>query len=57
MSESLRGEYAGIEKAGDGKSLVGYCDYLPGHMGHREWKTTFFMSILREPLDLNRLCG
>ena len=38
VSQSLQGEYVGLERIDDDMSLLWYCDYLLGQIDHREWK-------------------
>jgi len=35
LSESLRGEYIGLEQVSENMSYLWYCDYLLGHLDHR----------------------
>jgi len=37
-TESLRGEYAGIEQVDEDVSLLWYCSYLLGQIDHRKWQ-------------------
>ncbi len=37
-TESLRGEYVGIEQVDEDVSLLWYCSYLLGQIDHRKWQ-------------------
>lgn len=37
-TESLRGEYVGIEQVDEDVSLLWYCNYLLGRIDHRKWR-------------------
>lgn len=37
-TESLGGEYVGIEQTGEDISILWYCDYLLGRIDHRKWQ-------------------
>ena len=38
LTESLRGEYVGIERVDEDVSFLWYCDYLLGWIEHRKWQ-------------------
>ena len=48
-TESLRGEYVGIEQIDEDISLLWYCNYLLGRIDHRKWRII--------PAKPNRLSG
>ena len=37
-TESLRGEYVGIEQVDEDTSMLWYCNYLLGRIDHRKWR-------------------
>jgi len=37
-TESLGGEYVGIEQTDEDTSLLWYCNYLLGRLDHRKWQ-------------------
>ena len=37
-TESLQGQYVGIEQIDEDTSLLWYCDYLLGRIDHRKWR-------------------
>jgi len=38
VTESLRGEYVGVEQIDEDASLLWYCSYLLGRIDHRKWQ-------------------
>ncbi len=38
VTESLRGEYVGVEQIDEDTSWLWYCDYLLGRIDHRKWQ-------------------
>ncbi len=48
-TESLQGEYVGIEQMDEDTSLLWYCNYLLGRIDHRKWRII--------PAKPNRLSG
>jgi len=38
ITESLYGEYVGLERIEDDKSMIWYCNYLLGLIDHRRWR-------------------
>jgi transposase InsO family protein len=38
LTESLRGEYIGVEQVSEDSSLLWYCDYLLGRIDHNRWQ-------------------
>ena len=54
VSQSLQGEYVGLERIDDDMSLLWYCDYLLGQMDYREWK---IRPVKNQPLISTASCG
>jgi len=54
VTESLRGEYVGIEQISEEVSCLWYCDYLLGHIDHRKWQLSPAKS---QPLSSAASCG
>ena len=48
MTESLCGEYVGIEQIDEDISLLWYCDYLLGEIDHRKWQ---IVPVKSQPLS------
>ena len=53
-TESLRGEYIGIEQIDEDVSLLWYCDYLLGRIDHRKWQIE---PVKSQPLSSAASCG
>ncbi len=54
VSQSLQGEYVGLEQIDDDMSLLWYCDYLLGQIDHVEWK---IRPVKNQPLISAASCG
>jgi len=54
LTQSLQDEYVGIEQLNEDMSLIWYCNYLLGHIDHKEWK----IKVARnQPLISAASCG
>jgi transposase InsO family protein len=53
-TESLRGEYVGVEQVDEDVSLLWYCDYLLGRINHRKWQIE---PVKSQPLSSAASCG
>ncbi len=54
VSESLCGEYVGIEQIDEDTSWLWYCDYLLGRIDHRKWQIS---PVKNQPLNSAASCG
>ncbi len=54
VTESLRGEYVGVEQISEDMSRLWYCDYLLGQIDHRKWQISPAKS---QPLSSAASCG
>ena len=54
LTESLRGEYVGVEQISEDISYLWYCDYLLGRINHRKWQ---IKPVKSRPLISAASCG
>jgi transposase InsO family protein len=54
VTESLRGEYVGVEQIDEDTSWLWYCDYLLGCIDHRKWQIS---PVKNPPLSSAASCG
>jgi hypothetical protein len=54
VTESLYGEYVGVERIDEDVSLLWYCDYLLGRIDHRKWQ---IRPVKSRPLSSAASCG
>ncbi len=54
LTQSLQDEYVGIEQLNEDMSLIWYCNYLLGHIDHKEWK---IKAAKNQPLISAASCG
>ena len=54
VTESLRGEYVGVEQVDEDMSLLWYCTYLLGRIDHRKWQIE---PVENQPLSSAASCG
>ena len=54
VTESLRGEYVGVEQTDEDVSLLWYYDYLLGRIDHRKWQIS---PVKSQPLSSAASCG
>jgi transposase InsO family protein len=54
LTESLCGEYIGIEQISEDDSLLWYCNYLLGRIDHRKWQ---IKPVKSQPLISAASCG
>jgi len=54
VTESLRGEYVGVEQIDEDVSLLWYCSYLLGRIDRRKWQ---IKTVKSQPLSSAASCG
>jgi hypothetical protein len=54
VTESLRGEYVGVEQIDEDTSWLWYCDYFLGRIDHRKWQIS---PVKNPPLSSAASCG